>query len=222
MSKQTEYWAGENGDKYHKKHQNSAALGTMEANCLLFERTLAPLLPDERENLDVLELGANRAQNAFALREALPGHRYYGVEINKAAADEAEKAGGSVKAILRKDVTDYQGIKLRLFKEHGGSQFDLVLTKGLLIHIKPDMLRSVYRTIYEQSRRWILLCEYYAPRIEEIPYKGRPNLLWRGPHAEHMMDTYPRLMLKDYGFVSRLAGPAAQDDITWWLLEKPQ
>ncbi len=39
---------------------------------------------------------------------------------------------------------------------------DLVLIKGVLIHINPDELQSVYKILYETSRKYICIIEYYT------------------------------------------------------------
>ncbi|MDG4904811.1 hypothetical protein P9279_30615, partial [Mesorhizobium sp. WSM4962] len=40
---------------------------------------------------------------------------------------------------------------------------DLVVTKGLLIHIPPDDLPAVYDNLYDLSDRYIVIGEYYNP-----------------------------------------------------------
>ena len=55
---------------------------------------------------------------------------------------------------------------------------------------------------------------------------GEPGV-WRGKLrsadavAGEMMDRYPQLRLVDYGFLYRRDPNFPQDDITWFLLAKP-
>ena len=111
---------------------------------------------------------------------------------------------------------------------HRGSIFDypvaeqaeLVLIKGVLIHINPDMLAHTYRKLYAASSRWILVCEYYNPSPAAIPYRGHSDRLFKRDFAGEMLDMYPDLRLADYGFAYRRDPAFPQDDITWFLMEK--
>jgi len=96
---------------------------------------------------------------------------------------------------------------------------DLVLTKGLLIHIPPEKINIAYDIMYRSSKKYILICEYYNPVPVEVEYRGHSGKLWKRDFCGEIMQRYPDLKLVDYGFV----GPwdeYPQDSINWWLLEK--
>jgi spore coat polysaccharide biosynthesis protein SpsF len=98
--------------------------------------------------------------------------------------------------------------------------FDLVLVKGVLIHINPDLLPAVYDRLYRSSRRLILVCEYYNPSPVVIPYRGHADRLFKRDFAGEILDTYSDLVLLDYGFAYRRDPAFPQDDVTWFLMER--
>ena len=97
---------------------------------------------------------------------------------------------------------------------------DLVLIKGVLIHINPDMLSQVYQTLYRLSKRYIWIVEYYNPTPVSVPYRGHRDRLFKRDFAGEMMDKYQDLRLVNYGFVYHRDPNFPLDDPTWFLLEK--
>ena len=98
--------------------------------------------------------------------------------------------------------------------------FDLVLVKGVLIHVQPAMLPVAYDRIYAAAGRLILLAEYYNPSPVTVPYRGHADRLFKRDFAGEMLDRYPDLRLRDYGFAYHRDAACPQDDLTWFLLEK--
>jgi len=98
--------------------------------------------------------------------------------------------------------------------------FDLVLIKGVLIHINPDKLPQVYDILYQSSQRYICISEYYNPSPVTIPYRGHSDKLFKRDFAGEMLDRYSDLQLVDYGFNYHRDLHFPQDDTTWFLLEK--
>ena len=41
--------------------------------------------------------------------------------------------------------------------------FDLVVIKGVLIHMNPEYLPQIYEVLYRATGRYLLVCEYYNP-----------------------------------------------------------
>ena len=97
---------------------------------------------------------------------------------------------------------------------------DLTMTRGLLIHIPPLDLPEAYEILYESSRRYILIAEYFNPRPVEIEYRGEMGRLWKRDFAGELLDRFPRLKLKDYGFVYSRDPHYPQDNINWFLFDK--
>jgi spore coat polysaccharide biosynthesis protein SpsF len=96
--------------------------------------------------------------------------------------------------------------------------YDLVFTKGVLIHINPNQLESVYEKMYNLSNKYILIAEYYNPMPAEVIYRGMEGKLFKRDFAGEMIDKY-KLKLVDFGF-SYHRGEFPQDDLNWFLLSK--
>jgi pseudaminic acid biosynthesis-associated methylase len=154
----------------------------------------------------VLELGANIGLNYLGIQDVEPSINYTGVEINPLAHSKLSKLG--VKAVLAS-----------IFDFDPSEQFDLTFTKGVLIHINPSRLNHVYETLYKASKRYLLVVEYYNPTPVEIEYRGHSGKLFKRDFAGEMLDRFPNLKLVSYGFCYH-RDEFAQDDSTWFLMEK--
>lgn len=194
-------WSGEHGNDYNRR-----APGNEEANYHLFKKALYQAAAIGT----ILELGAGQGANIRALSRLYPSAQLAAVELNQQAA---QVLGSTTKCarVINSSVLDW---------EPDGA-WDLVLSKGLLIHIHPDELHMAYEVIHRAAQRWVLLAEYYNPTPVNVIYRDRDDLLWKRDFAGDMLGRYEDLRLVDYGFVyHRDAAP--QDDITWFLLEKVQ
>lgn len=120
-TEQEEFWAGEFGNDYTDRNQGAQLIAS---NIALF----ASILARTRQVRSVLEFGANRGLNLLALRSLLPLAELSAVEINPKAVNELENI---------KNINIYPQSMLDFSVDY---QRDLVLSKGLLIHIAPDML----------------------------------------------------------------------------------
>lgn len=197
---QEQFWASEFGDEYTLRNQGRAWVAS---NLSLFAKIL-----HRTENIgSVLEFGANLGLNLQALRQLLPEAQFSALEINETAVTELEKLQyiKTYHTSIQDFVPDYQR--------------DLALIKGVLIHINPGTLPQVYDLLYQTSRRYICVAEYYNPSPVEIPYRGHVGKLFKRDFAGEMMDRYPDLRLVDYGFAYH-RDTFPQDDITWFLMEK--
>ncbi|BAN36703.1 putative methyltransferase [Sulfuricella denitrificans skB26] len=156
-----------------------------------------------------LEFGANIGMNLKALQLLYPDLHLKAVEINPDAVKLlANLIGGS--NIFEGSIFDYPV----------SEKVNLSLIKGVLIHINPDMLATVYEKLYQASDRFILVCEYYNTSPVAIPYRGHSDRLFKRDFAGEMLEKYPDLKLVDYGFVYIRDPAFPQDDITWFLMEK--
>ena len=79
-------------------------------------------------------------------------------------------------------------------------------------------LQLAYERLYESSKRFVLIAEYYNPVT--ISYRGHGERLFKRDFAGELMDRYVDLRLVDYGFSYRRDPATPQDDITWFLMEK--
>lgn len=100
------------------------------------------------------------------------------------------------------------------------AEYDLVLIKGVLIHINPDFIDKVYNLLYQASCKYILVIEYFNPVPVEVTYRGHENKLFKRDFAGDLLDKYPDLKLVDYGFSYHRDPNFPQDDTTWFLMKK--
>jgi spore coat polysaccharide biosynthesis protein SpsF len=198
---QEQFWAGQFGDDYTDRNTGARWVAS---NLALFSRILASTVGVR----SVIEFGANRGLNLMALRQLLPDARLSAVEINAKA----------VEALRQFSWLDVTHASLLDFKP--SAQSDLVLVKGVLIHLNPDVLASVYELLRAASARYICIVEYYNPSPVTIPYRGHTDRLFKRDFAGEVMARYPELRLRDYGFVYHGDPNFPQDDLTWFLLEK--
>lgn len=196
------FWAGEFGNKYIGRNLGEA---TAASNTALFSR----ILRSTKSISTIIEFGANIGLNLRALRRLLPEAEMSAIEINENAVAQLRTEPGDIK-IYHSSILNFQSDKER----------DLVLIKGVLIHINPDELQNVYKLLYESSRRYICIAEYYNPSPVELRYRGHEGKLFKRDFAGELMEKFPRLELIDYGFVYHKDSNFPQDDITWFLLEK--
>lgn len=201
-TEQETFWAGHFGDQYSDRNVGADAVA---ANVALFSKVLSAT----RQVNSVFELGCNIGLNLQALRSVLPAAEIEAVEINAKAVGTALESGAANR-VLQGSLLDVQPEKT----------YDLVFTKGVLIHISPDMLDVAYQQLYSLSNRYVMVCEYYNPSPVEIEYRGHQGKLFKRDFASDLLDRYSDLALVDYGFVWRRDPNFPQDDATWFLLEK--
>lgn len=200
-TEQETFWAGEFGDEYITRNQGQNLLAS---NIALFTQTL---LHTQAVN-SVLELGANIGMNMQALHPLLPNAEFHAVEINSKACQEL------------RELPYVSAVNASILEYHPTRTFDLVFTKGVLIHLDPNVLSEVYDKIFSASNRYIMLAEYYNPNPVEINYRGYSNRLFKRDFAGEMMARHPSLQLLDYGFVYAHDPKWPQDDTNWFLMEK--
>jgi len=201
QTEQEEFWASEFGDSYIERNNSDQ---------LLASKTVfwGNLLRSAHGVCSIKEFGCNIGLNLLALKKLRPNLELAGVEINEKAAEQAKSL----------DVAEIEvGSIIEECTEE--RTYDLTFTAGVLIHINPNMLEHVYRNLYNQSKRYILVAEYYNPSPVSINYRGNDERLFKRDFAGELIDTFG-MKLVDYGFVYRRDNWAPQDDMTWFLLEK--
>ncbi|MNN20961.1 hypothetical protein D3C81_1342670 [compost metagenome] len=142
------------------------------------------------------------------MHQLLPRCELFGVEINDSACAQARAL--DIAQIWHGSLFDFPRER----------RYDLTLSKGVLIHLAPELLPTAYAQLYELSQRYILIAEYYNPAPVEVSYRGNSGKLFKRDFAGEMLDRYADLHLLDYGFVYHRDPQFPVDDITWFLLEK--
>ena len=195
-----EFWFGEFGNTYINRNEDNLIV---IANINLFSKVLSSMttMPSS-----FLEVGANIGLNIKALKTLCPTAEFTGIEVNHNASQILANTGCEV-------------IESSILNANLPRKFDCVFSKGVLIHISPEHLIATYRKIYEWSKQFILIAEYYNPTPLSIPYRGMEDRLFKRDFAGEFLDLYPDLILRDYGFAYH-RGAFPQDDINWFLLEK--
>jgi spore coat polysaccharide biosynthesis protein SpsF len=201
-TEQEEFWAGDFGKEYISRNNSEELLAS---NLNFFSKALG----SAAKPASVIEFGANVGMNLKALRLLYPGIKLHGIEINKTAATELATEIGT-ENVSNTSIFDY----------NAATKFEVSLIKGVLIHINPDMLNTVYEKLYQASTKYILVCEYYNPAPVTINYRGHTDRLFKRDFAGELMEKYSDLVLVDYGFAYKRDPSFPQDDITWFLLKK--
>jgi pseudaminic acid biosynthesis-associated methylase len=195
-------WRGSFGDRYTERNRRTDLIASDTA---LFTRILA----QAPGVASVLELGSNVGLNLSAIAGILPDASLSAVEINERAAED-----------LRKRLPDVDLHVTSILGFDPASTWDLVFTKGVLIHIDPARLPHVYELMYRATSRYVVVAEYYNPTPTDLTYRGHTGALHKRDFAGEMLDAFPDLSLIDYGFVYHRDPSAPLDDLTWFLMER--
>ena len=201
-TEQEKFWAGDFGTEYIERNQGDFLLAS---NLDFFSKALR--MSSQIKN--AIEFGANIGMNIKALKLLYPALHWHGIEINADAVGELSQVIPS-DHIYPASILDFKPVR----------SWDLVLIKGVLIHINPDALPSVYDKLVESCDRYLLVAEYYNPAPVAIAYRGHSDRLFKRDFAGEIMDRHPQLKLLDYGFSYHRDTNFPQDDITWFLMEK--
>lgn len=194
------FWGGKFGNDYVDRNRNG-----LQCKIALF----ASILRNVTDKVSsALELGANIGTNLKALKVLQPDIICTAVEINEKAAKECER------------LPDVTVINKSIFDFATDEKYDLTFTCGVLIHINPDKLNLVYDILYKNSRKYILIAEYYNPSPVEVLYRGNKGKLFKRDFAGEFMNRFKNVRLVDYGFVYHKDINFPLDDITWFLIEK--
>lgn len=196
---QEKFWAEKFGNKYIKRNKESK-------NRL---KTIGHALKKNNLNiLSALELGCNVGYNLDALKTLFKKSKLYGVEINKLAFNEANKKYNC----YNESILDFKSKK----------KYDLVFTAGVLIHQNPKYLKKIYKKIYQLSKKYIYIQEYFNPDPVVIRYRNHKDKLFKRDFAKDIISIYPSLKLIDYGFFwkedPKLKGNC--DNSNWFLFKK--
>ena len=200
-NEQESFWAGKFGDEYIDRNKSK----TLYASNL---RLFSEVLNLTRNVESISEYGCNVGMNLRALQKLRPECLLHGIDINQSALELLNRSQLTV-TLHHRSILE----KIDLI-------VDFSFTKGVLIHVHPDNLHKVYDNLYNNSRRYILIAEYYDPKPVTLTYRGHKNKMFKRDFAGEMLDKYYNLSLVGYGFCYHRDPAFPQDDISWFLLEK--
>lgn len=200
-TEQEKFWATDFGNDYPSRNEGEKLVSS---NVAIFSKIIknCPTINS------VAELGCNIGLNLMALHRINQGFRLRGYEINVKAAESASKA--NIAEVINTSVVEPLDTS---------KKFDLTFTKGVLIHINPDMLNAVYQNLYGLSNKYIMVYEYYNPTPVSVEYRGHQDKLFKRDFAGELIDKF-NLRLIDYGFNYKRENYFPKDDATWFLMEK--
>jgi spore coat polysaccharide biosynthesis protein SpsF len=201
-SPQEAFWQGTFGYEYSSRNQGQQLV---QSNFRFFRKSLRKATGIET----CIEFGANIGLNLQALQLLNPAWKFHGVEINEFAAGQLANLIG-IESVFATSIANFDVRRT----------WDLVLIKGVLIHIAPEQLNEVYDRLFAATGRYLLLAEYYNPTPVSIPYRGYQDRLFKRDFAGELLDRFSELNLLDYGFAYHRDPVAPQDDLNWFLLQK--
>lgn len=197
---QEKFWQGDFGNHYIKRNSHRK---TVKNNFHFFKKVFAKKIKINT----LIELGPNIGLNIIALNKIFKNLKITAVEINKKACEHLKK------------IKNVNIINNSILKFNLKSKFDLVLIKGVMIHVHPKDLKILYKKIENLSKKYILICEYYNPYPISINYRGHKNKLFKNDYAGLFLKKYKNYKLVNYGFCYHL-DKYPLDDVNWFLLKK--
>lgn len=193
-------WKNEFGDDYQKR--NLATPNEISNRKLLWSKVIEKC-PDINT---VLEIGAGQGANLYALLDCMAEQPIDGdiafTEVNE----------------LQKKILVTKGFIEDRF-DNDSYTYNLVFTYGVLIHVNPYNIEVVMDDMYTKSDKYIVMCEYFRPTCEMIPYRGKSNEMWGNDFGKIFMTRYSsKVILVDCGFMWKES--TGLDNITYWVFKK--
>lgn len=206
MPKLTEMWEGEFGDKYTERNSLT------DENINQRYNFWAPIVFNVSAisvPTSWLEFGAGSGGNLVAIDKFYIAANSR-VELN--AVEINQKARNNLLAHGFKNFKLYESMS-----EIKDGAVDVAFTFGVLIHLSEPELTKIINDIYRVSKKWLIICEYFAPKEEMIEYKGQKDLMWRRDYGSLFLDKFKMRVLA-CGFAwKRITG---LDNVTFWVFEK--
>jgi SAM-dependent methyltransferase len=113
----------------------------------------------------ICEVGCNLGNN---LSEFPTNHDVHGIDMNEYALEQTRKKYPSFK---------FQCANIDKIP-YDDSFFDIVFTRGVLIHIPKEDINAALSEILRISKKWIFNLEYFGVDGEMINWKRGEDLLW--------------------------------------------
>ena len=199
---QENFWAGEFGDEYISRNKSDELLASnLNFFCKALKRA--------HGITNCIEFGANIGMNLRALKLLYPNIEPYAIEINTKAVE-----------ILSETIPKKNIFNESIINFNPKRKWELVIIKGVLIHLNQNFLNNVYETLFNSTSKYLLICEYYSPNPIMVSYRGNEEKLYKRDFAGELLDNFKNIELRDYGFAYHRDSAFPQDDINWFLLEK--
>lgn len=200
MNEQEKFWKGKFGNTYIGRNKDKKLIQSNQKLFLKIKKQIS-------KSKSALEFGCNIGLNLIALKKINNKLKLTGVDINQRATNILKK-NKSVN-VINESILNFETNK----------KYDLVLIKGVLIHVNPKELKKIYDKLYYYSNKYIYIAEYYNPTPIKLSYRGFKNKLFKRDFAGEILSRYKNLKLLDYGFAYH-GDKYPQDDLNWFLIEK--
>lgn len=200
---QENFWKGSFGKEYVIRNNNKQII---KNNIFFFKKIFHKSILNIK---NLIEFGPNIGLNILAIKKIFNLNLITGVEINSLACLKLSK------------IKNVEVVKSSVLKFTPKKKYDLVLVKGLLIHINPKQLKKFYEIIYQSCKNngYILFAEYYSPRPVKLIYRGKKDKLFKRDFAGEFISTFKDIKIKSYGFAYH-KDKYPQDDLNWFLMKK--
>ena len=157
-------WAGRFGDRYIERNKQLSNFQYHNTNRLEVTKSFFEDIP---RDASILELGCN-VGSIIRILASMGFTDVYGLDINAKAIE-----------IIRRKYPNYIFKCESIEDFEPVSNFDLIFTSGVLIHMLPKHLPEIVEKMERLSKKWIFGFEYYAPKFEKIDY---PTPCYKGPY----------------------------------------
>lgn len=197
-NEQEKFWRGKFGTCYSKRKRNTKDLKSRIHHFKKVFKSISKIN-------SVFEIGTNIGLNLDAIKKIKPKIETSGIEINSEIISRIKKQH----IIYNDTILNFKSKR----------NYDLVFTRAVLIHINPKKLPNAYKKIYELSKKYILIDEFFNPTPLTLKYRGHRNKLFKRDFAYEIMKKY-KLKLIDYGFGWSKDPKFPQVDSNWFLFKK--
>jgi hypothetical protein len=208
---QEKAWFGKHGFRYIIHHLDE----DWERTRVPVWETLLGLIP---QTSSVCEFGANIGANLKAIRHLRPDITLMGIELNPVAVEllRGENLPAKQGSIANADL---------------GEQFDLVFSRGVLIHIKPADLDRVLQNMAVHSRRYVLIYENFSEQMHSLDRYAKAVTKTTGLESEgyqfwgdfsrEFQSKFPAWTVIGSGVDLKVGQAPADGDLFWTIFERP-
>ena len=186
-------WVGDFGDEYLDRVSNfeEEELRYKNDTGVTQKELYKECFDDLDRNISILEVGCNRGLKLSMLKK-MGFTNLSGIEVNQKAYEYAKKENPTAK-IFHSSIENF---------DSKSTQYDLVFTSTLLIHIPPEALEKVISKIINLSRKYIFGYEFYSENLIQVPYRGLSKALWKQNFPKLFQKSSPNLTIEKLKFVS--------------------
>ncbi len=207
---QENVWSSDHGFRYVVHHATENWNATRIPTWELFLKQV----PDANS---ICEFGCNIGANLKAINQLLPESKLSGIEINPHA----------VKMLKNDNIGDIHcGSILDVELDQ---KFDLVFSRGVLIHIKPDEVHRVMQNMANHSKKYVLIYEHYSPELYQLPkYRlkskeaeaGEGYQFWRD-YCGEFHGLFPDWKIVAHGTGLEESKTPKHGNMHWTVFERP-